>query len=112
MGLIHFVKKLLMFCKNGLYFWLGPIYKLFKFHVNYALMWILRIIGPIKFCKGPIKISNGSLKFGLHVFEWDMGHWSILRAHHHFGLGLSLVESSTHSNRLKFRWYLESSFDC
>ena len=25
--------------------------------------------------KGPIKISNGPLKFGnLHVFEWDMGH--------------------------------------
>ena len=60
-----------MFCKNGLYFWLGPIYKLFKSHVNYALMWILRILGPIKFCKGPIKISNGPLKFGnLHVFEW------------------------------------------
>ena len=54
-------------------------------------MWILRILGPIKFCKGPIKNSNGPLKFGnLHVFEWDMGHWPILRAHHHFGLGLSL----------------------
>ena len=37
------------------------------------------------------KISNGPLKFGnLHVFEWDMGHWPILRAHHHFGLGLTL----------------------
>ena len=24
------------------------------------------------------------------LFEWDMGHSSILRAHHHFGLGLSL----------------------
>ena len=63
---------------NGLYFWLGPIYKLFKSHVNYALMWILRILGPIKFCKGLIKISNGPLEFGnLHVFEWDMGHWPI-----------------------------------
>ena len=91
MGLIHSVKKkLLMFCKNGLYFWLGPINKLFKSHVNYALTWILRILVPIKFCKGPIKISNGPLKFGnLHVLEWDMCHWSILRAHHHFGLGLS-----------------------
>ena len=57
-------------------------------------MWILRILGPIKFCKGPIKISNGPLKFGnLHVFEWDMGHWPILRAHHHCGLGLTLVKS-------------------
>ena len=57
-------------------------------------MWILRILGPIKFCKGSIKISNGPLKFGnLHAFEWDMGHWSILRAHHHFGLGLSLLRS-------------------
>ena len=51
------------------------------------------ILGPIKFCKGPIKISNGQLKFGnLHVFEWDMGHWPILRAHHHFWLGLTLVK--------------------
>ena len=42
-------------------------------------------------CKGTIKNSNGPLKFGnLHVFELDMGHWSILRAHHHFGPGLSL----------------------
>ena len=81
-----------MFCKNGLYFWLGPINKLFKSNVNYALMWILRILGPIKFCKGPIKFSNGPLKFGnLHVFEWDMGHWPILRAHHHFWLGLTLA---------------------
>ena len=40
-----------------------------------------------------MKISNGPLKFGnLHVFEWDMVHRSILRAHHHFGLGLSLPE--------------------
>ena len=39
---------------------------------------------------GPINISDGPLKFGnLHVFEWDMGHWPILRAHH-FGLGLTL----------------------
>ena len=54
-------------------------------------MWILRILWPIKFCKGPIKISNGPLKFGnLHVFEWDMGHWPISRAHHPFGLGLTL----------------------
>ena len=34
--------------------------------------------------KWPIKFGN------LHLFEWDMGHWSILRAHHHFCLGLSL----------------------
>ena len=40
-----------------------------------------------------MKISNGPLKFGnLHVFEWDMSHWPILRAHHHFRLGLSLWE--------------------
>ena len=31
--------------------------------------------------KWPIKIWK---------FEWDMGHWPILRAHHHFGLGLTL----------------------
>ena len=86
------------FCEKTIYvllkwtlFLAGPHIKLFKSHVNYALMWILRILGPIKFYKGPIKISNGPLKFGnLHVFEWDMGHWPILRAHHHFGLGLTL----------------------
>ena len=55
-------------------------------------MLILRILGTIKFCKGPIKISNGPLKFvNLHVIEWDMGHWPILKAHHHFGLGLTLT---------------------
>ena len=65
--------------------------KLFKSRVNYALMWILRILVPIKFCIGPIKLSNGPLKFGnLHVFELDVGH-------HHFGLGLSL-ESFIQSN--------------
>ena len=54
-------------------------------------MWIFRILGPIKFCKGSIKISNGPLKFeNLYVFEWDMGHWPILKAHHKFGLGLTL----------------------
>ena len=68
------------------------MYKLFKSHVNCALIEILRILGPIKFCEGPMKISKGPLKFGnLHVFEWDMGNWAILRAHHHFGLGLSLI---------------------
>ena len=57
-------------------------------------MWILRILGPIKFCEGPIKISNGSLIFGnFHVFERDMGHWPILNGHHHFGLGLTLLSS-------------------
>ena len=35
--------------------------------------------------KWPIKIWK------LHVFESDMGHWPILRAHHHFGLGLTLL---------------------
>ena len=71
---------------------MGPIYKLLKSHVNYALMWILRILGTIKFYKGPIKISNDPLIFGnVHVFEWDMGHWPILWAHHYFGLGLSLA---------------------
>ena len=34
--------------------------------------------------KWPIKFGN------LHVFEWDIGHLPILRAHHHFALGLSL----------------------
>ena len=59
-------------------------------------MWILRILGPIKFCKGPIKISNGPLKNeNLHLFEWGIGHWPILRAHHHFGLGLSLLDKIT-----------------
>ena len=63
MGLIHYVKKkTINVLQNGLYSWLGSINKLFKSHVNYALTWILRILVPIKFCKGPIKISNGPLK--------------------------------------------------
>ena len=65
----------------------APLYKLFKSHVNYALMWILRILGLIKFCKGPIKVSYGPLKFGNLN-----GIWAILRAHHHFGLRLSLPD--------------------
>ena len=36
-GLIHFVRKLL-FLLNGRYSWLVLIYKLFKAHVNYALI--------------------------------------------------------------------------
>ena len=68
-SLIHFVRKLL-FLLNGRYFYLGFIYKLFKAHVNYALIYILRILGPIKFCKGPMEISKGPLKLcNLHVFE-------------------------------------------
>ena len=76
MGLIHFVRKLLMFCTNGHYFWLGPIFKLFKSHVNYALKRILRILGPIKFCKGPIKISKGPLKFEKFCMYLN-GIWAI-----------------------------------
>ena len=91
MGPIHFVKKIINVLQKWTLFLAEPIYKLFKSHVHYALTWILRILGPIKFRKGPIKISKGLLKFGnLHVFESDMGLWSILMAHHHFGLGLSL----------------------
>ena len=48
--------------------------------------------GPIKFCEGPIENSKGPLKvYNLHVFKKDVGHWPILRAHHHFGPGLSLT---------------------
>ena len=48
------------------------------------------------------KILNGPLKFGnLRVFEWDMGHWPILTAHHHFGLGLTLPDlNNSRKNRL------------
>ena len=69
-------------------FWLAP----YTSYLNImSIMRILRILKPIKFCKGPIKISNGSLKFGnLNVFEWNMGHWPVLRAHHNCGLGLTL----------------------
>ena len=69
MGPIPFVRKLLIFAKMDFTFGLASLYKLFKYHVNYALMLILRILGPIKFCKGSIKISKGLLKFGnMHVF--------------------------------------------
>ena len=105
------------FCENtinvlriGLYFWLCPIYKLFKSHVNYALYNVdIKDSSPIKFCKRPIKISNGPLKFGnLHVFEWDMGHWSILRAHHYFRLGVSLHDywNITSASSFRFSYHL------
>ena len=75
--------------------------QLFKSHANYALMWILKILGLIIFCKGPIRISNGPLKLrNLHAFEWDMGHWPILRVHHHFGLGLSLQKPQSWSKKI------------
>ena len=75
MGLNHFVRKLLWICLNGL-FWLGPIYKLFKSHVYYVLMWILWILGPVKILKRPIKRTHKNfkclLKLGnMHVLERD-----------------------------------------
>ena len=71
---------------------------------------ILRIIGPIKFCNQLIKISKCPLKFGnLHVFEWAMGHWLILRAHHHFEPGLFLQQPS--KNRI-FKYTLLSGGLC
>ena len=74
-------------------------------------MWILRILGPIKICKGPIKISNGPLKFeNLHVFESDMGHWPILKAHHHFGLGLTLLFLMIIWMALKALWELAQPY--
>ena len=48
--------------------------------------WAHQILqGPIEISKGPLKSCN------LHVFEWDMGHWPILWAHHQFCPGLSLT---------------------
>ena len=38
------------------YFWLGPLYKLFKYSVYFDLRWIVRILGPLKISSGPIKI--------------------------------------------------------
>ena len=42
-------------------------------------------IGPIEIRKGPLKLCNW------HVLECDMDHLPILKAHHHFGPGLSLT---------------------
>ena len=36
------------------------LYKLFKFDVYFALAWLLRILGPMKFSKLPIKFSKGT----------------------------------------------------
>ena len=95
MGTIVFVRNCYYFAKMD-FFWLGPIYKLFKSHVNDALMWILRILGPIKFCKVPIFFRKMSIKiWKLHVLDWDIGHCPILRAHYYyFGPGLSLMMTS------------------
>ena len=51
----------------------GTIYKLFKSHVNFAPILILRILGPIKFCKGPIEISKGPLKVCNLNRIWTIG---------------------------------------
>ena len=51
------------------------MYKLFKSHADYAIIGILRILGPFKVCKGPMKISKGPFKFrNSQLFEWDIGH--------------------------------------
>ena len=53
--------------------------------MNIKDSWVHQILQRAhKNFKWPIKFGN------LHLFEWDMGHWPILRAHQHFGLGLSL----------------------
>ena len=75
--------------------------------INVLLKWTLVLAGPhtqaiqisCQLCSNVnIKdswahqiLQRAHKKFGnLHVFEWDMGHWPILTAHHHFGLGLTL----------------------
>ena len=40
----------------------GPIDKLFKSGIHFAVMWILRFLGSIFCSKWPIKISNSSSK--------------------------------------------------
>ena len=72
-------------------FWFGPIHKLFKFDVNFAVRCLLRILGPIIFSKRPMKMQNGPSKFGfLYVNEWEMGLWPIFRAHLYSGPEISL----------------------
>ena len=67
-------------------------------------MLILSFLGPIEFCKGPIKITKGPFKFGnLHVFECGMGHWLILRAHHHF------PESKRDCFKLSSAYFIENN---
>ena len=63
----------------------GPIYKLFKYHVNYADIkdsWANQIL----------QRAHTNFKWIIKIckFEWDMGHWPVLRAHHNCGLGLTL----------------------
>ena len=66
--------------------------------LNYLIQYIhfhsmyIRSHNYAKFKENPCVGTNASTP--LHVFEWDLGHWSILRAHHHFGLGLSLPGKS------------------
>ena len=82
MGRIHFVRKLLMFCSNGLYFWLGPILQAIQISCKLCSNVDIKDSWALKNFKWPIKIWK---------FEWDMGgQWLIIRAHHHFGLGISL----------------------
>ena len=92
-GLIHFLRKLIVLLKWTLFLAWPHIQGL---QISFQLCSNIDIkdSGPTKFCKGPIEISKGPLKLCiLHVFECHMGHWPILRAHHHFGLGVFLRTS-------------------
>ena len=52
-------------------------------------------------------IKNFEWPVKIRKFEWDMSHWPILRAHHHFGLGLSLLLiTSATSIQMHFRLLL------
>ena len=69
MGLIHFVRKIINVLLKWTLFLAGPHIQAIQ-----ILCQLCSNVGPIKFCKRPINISNGPLKFGnLHAFEWNIG---------------------------------------
>ena len=89
------------------FFCLGPIYKLFKSHVYYALKLISRVLGPIKFCKGPVKNSKDPLKIvNMHPFvnEWDIGS---IRPLVHFN-----GPSSFWARIIPVRYQIQAYMDC
>ena len=95
----HFMKKKLWVIELlWFHFWLGPIHKLFKSDVHFAVRWILRILGPFIF---PI-LANQNFKWPiktliLHVNEWDMGHWAIFMANSYSGPELTLCWVNFHA---------------
>ena len=63
-----------MLNQNGFFGW-AP-YKVIKYIISFALRYILRILWPIKFSKGPIKFQMTHENCEIHLYlngKWAIG---------------------------------------